>query len=243
MVTVSTSPQDDLTSPLQVLCPLDFERSVLARHWRRARPDASLEIEFHVCGPGSGGVRRWFQREDAETPRRSRIVLAGTAGSLSAELSPGTALVAERVIDAQQRTWWPNLEAPKSLHRDTILSIDETLCESWKKRRRGEQTGAAAVDLESAAFAECCEARGLEWSVVRGISDALTDPLPADVDRWIDARGRLRSFQVLVSSIRTPSTIAVLPRLRSSSILALHAVAGSLAHWNSAAVHPRILVR
>ena len=174
-------------------------------------------------------MRRWFQREDAKTPRRGRIVLAGTAGSLSAELSPGTALVAERVLDEQQRSWWPNLEAPK------------TLCESREKRLRGEQTGAAAVDLESATFAQCCEARGLEWSVVRGISDALMDPLPADVDRWIDARGRLRSFELLVSLIRTPSTIAVLPKLRRSSILALHAVAASLAHWNSAAVHPRVL--
>lgn len=237
----SPSPQDDWISPLQVLCPLEFERSVLARHWRRARPDASPEIDFHVCGPGREGVRRWFQREDAKTPRRGRIVLAGTAGSLSAELSPGTALVAERVLDEQHRSWWPNLEAPKSLHRDTILSIDETLCESREKRLRGEQTGAAAVDLESATFAECCEARGLEWSVVRGISDALMDPLPADVDRWIDARGRLRSFELLVSLIRTPSTIAVLPKLRRSSILALHAVAASLAHWNSAAVHPRVL--
>ncbi|MHC4833514.1 MAG: hypothetical protein ACYTFH_06450, partial [Planctomycetota bacterium] len=73
-----------------------------------------------------------------------------------------------------------------------------------------------------------CEARSWRWGVIRGISDAVECPLPPQVDRWVDADGRLRVLPLLASLASSPSTIGMLPGLRRRSHLALAAVAATV---------------
>lgn len=215
-----------------LLCPLEFERRVLAdRFVRRHRSDAPLRSDLAVCGPGATGVRRWFERIASPTPPPGGVLLVGTAGGLDPGLVAGRAIVAERVVDPDGREWSPTLAAPPDVRSGPILSLDEALTSPEAKRRIHRTSGAIAVDLESAAFAECCDARGWSWSVVRGISDAADHPLPPQVADWIDPEGGLRSLALLASLVRTPRTIALLPPLQRRSIVALHAVAETVAAW------------
>lgn len=215
---------------LLLLCPLEFERTVLtglrrSRHGCELPDDAAVE----VCGPGSAGVRRWFERFDAAgASPPSAAVLVGTAGGLVRELTAGSAIFADCIVDGRGGAWSPSLTSPAGSRRGTILSLDAAATSPHEKARHRERSGAVAVDLESAAFAEQCEARSWPWGVIRGISDAVECPLPPQVDRWVDADGRLRVLPLLASLASSPSTIGMLPGLRRRSHLALAAVAATV---------------
>jgi hypothetical protein len=220
---------------LLLLCPLDFERAVLEglqqeQHGVELPADAALE----VCGPGRAGVDRWFaSRGESACPASLGVLLVGTAGGLRPDLPAGSAIIAERIVEASQRTWTPTFEAllanEREVRRATVLALEEAVLSPADKARHHAATIACAVDLESAAFAEHCEARGWRWGVVRGISDAAGDALPREVSSWVDARGRLRPFALLGSLARRPRTIAALPGLRRRSVASLRAAASIVA--------------
>ncbi|MGA0420547.1 MAG: hypothetical protein ACO3P9_11020 [Phycisphaerales bacterium] len=206
----------------RLLCALEFERAVLERHL----PTGTI---VEVCGPGAAGVHRWFEQRGDATDAPRGVVLVGTAGGLSPELPAGAALVADRVVDTTDRTWTATLPLPGRAPRGVVLTVatPSTTPEEKAALHRRFAT-AAAIDLESAAFAEACTARGWRWSVVRGISDAISDRLPRDVATWIDDRGRLRTRSLMASLARSPRTLTLLPGLRRRSIAALQAAARHL---------------
>lgn len=188
------------------------------------------EVCVEVCGPGRVGIERWFARRDA-CPARHGVLLVGTAGGLDPRLRAGTAFLAERVVDTSGRSWTPRFVAStlEEVRAETLLSVESAAASPQEKALHHANSGAAAVDLESAAFAEQCDARGWPWTVVRGISDGATESLPRDVATWVDQQGRLRTLALLVSIARSPGTIAMLPRLRRQSTAALHAAAAIVA--------------
>lgn len=217
-----------------LLCPLEFERRVLSSALRRReRIDARPRSAVHVCGPGATGVRRWFEHLEPSTSPTGGVLLVGTGGGLSRDLPAGVAVVAERIVDADGRFSSPTLKPPPSTRCGVILALDEPPTTPEAKRRQGERSGAVAVDLESAAFAECCDARGWSWNVVRGISDGADHALPPQVAAWIDPAGRLRHAALLASLLRSPRTISMLPALRRRSRAALEAVAETIAAWTT----------
>lgn len=223
---------------LLLLCPLHFERQALER-LRRTEHGCVLpaEVAIEVCGPGRLGVERWFAGRDA-CPARDGVILVGTAGGLHAELAPGAAFVAARVVDGSDRSWTPTLSLPTSTRHEvrtaTVLSAEFAATSPQEKARHHASSGAMAIDLESAAFAEHCERRAWRWSVVRGISDGASEHLPQQAARWIDARGRLRTLALLASLVRSPRTIAMLPRLRRQGAAALQAAGAIVAQFAAA---------
>lgn len=90
--------------------------------------------------------------------------------------------------------------------------------------------GVVALDMETAAVARVCESRGVAWSVVRAISDRVSDGL---VDQAIldltgpDGKPHLRAALVYV--LRRPSRLAALVRLardsRRAAVMAADAAA------------------
>lgn len=223
---------------LLLLCPLHFERQALERLRRREHGGVlPAEVAIEVCGPGRLGVERWFAGRDA-CPARDGVILVGTAGGLHAELAPGCAFVADRVIDGSNRSWTPTLPLHASTRRlvraETVLSVEFAATSPQEKARHRASSGATAIDLESAPFAEHCEMRAWRWSVVRGVSDGASERLPHEVARWVDARGRLRTLAMLASLLRSPGTVAMLPRLRRRSAAALRAAAAIVAQFAAA---------
>lgn len=204
---------------MHVVCPLEFERSSLraaaARHgWT-----------LHCCGPGPRGVARWA--EGAGLSRGTRVVLAGVAGALVADLRPGQCVEAAEVASAEGTWRAPRLAGCGKPVR--ILCAPAVIGVTADRHAAAAAHGAQAVDLESAPFAREAEARGWDWSVVRGISDGLGDVLPRGIARWTDARGRTRLAHVTGYAIARPWRAPGLVNLGRRSRAAMREVASSLA--------------
>ena len=167
----------------------------------------------------------------------------GMAGGLDPALAPGRLFLPEEVISAEgviyatAREWREALSAAvRSCHPATggrLLTSTHVIGSTADKAKAFRATGAAAVDMESAAVAEVARAHGLPFLVVRAIVDTAMDPLPGAA---LGAAGstHVRLARLLGALARTPGDLPELIRLMrryraASRSLALVARAGALA--------------
>jgi adenosylhomocysteine nucleosidase len=104
------------------------------------------------------------------------------------------------------------------------------------------ETGAAAVDMESAGIAQIAELKKLPFVAVRAIVDTAADTLPRAV-MAAGAEGRVRLARLILGIAASPREIAPLMRLAKryrAATRALRAVArtGALAPLSFGAAHP-----
>src|SRR5256885_8960999 len=107
------------------------------------------------------------------------VVLIGIAGGLGPTVQIGDLLVPEVVIDydTKQETHPTPLGdhvAKGTLYTSGILIVDPAILQGLA------DGGASAIDMETSAVGEVCEARGVSWSAFRGISDHIRDSLIDD---------------------------------------------------------------
>lgn len=103
-----------------------------------------------------------------------RLVSFGLAGALVSGLAPGTLVSARRVVDADGTVLWEQeaLPVPGALEAvvcDAGIVVDDPVA----RRELARESGAVAVDTESAALA----ATGRLAGVVRAISDTPEQPV------------------------------------------------------------------
>jgi hypothetical protein len=103
-----------------------------------------------------------------------RLVSFGLAGALVSGLAPGTLLSARRIVDADGTVLWEQeaLRVPGALEAvvcDAGIVVDDPVA----RRELARESGAVAVDTESAALA----ATGRLAGVVRAISDTPEQPV------------------------------------------------------------------
>jgi nucleoside phosphorylase len=95
--------------------------------------------------------------------------------------------------------------------RGTVLTIDQVAATASDKRTLRNQTGAIAVDMESAAV----EGKAAEWNVpylcIRAVSDRADDTLPLDFNRYRNQRGDFSRTRIALAAIARPFT--VMPQL------------------------------
>jgi nicotinate-nucleotide adenylyltransferase len=198
--------------PPLVFCPLGFERRAFLRFGK---------LPVLTTGPGAEAIRRAFATRDAWPVRNpSVVVLLGLAGSLDARLGPGTDHACSEVVAAA---------APAPRLRSTVVAgatVRVVECPTMAsspgdKARLARSSGAQLVDMESHTFAECAEAAGLRWAIVRGVSDGANETLPTELAAVVDARGETRVGRVLAAILRRPSLLPELLRIGRSSRLAM----------------------
>jgi adenosylhomocysteine nucleosidase len=125
-----------------------------------------------------------------------RLVSFGLAGALVSGLEPGTLVSARRIVDADGTVLWEQepLRVPGALSAivcDAGLVVDDPAA----RRELARETGAVAVDTESATLA----ATGRLAGVVRAISDTPDQPVgrlghAALPDGRTDRRALARAF-------------------------------------------------
>lgn len=95
--------------------------------------------------------------------------------------------------------------------RGTVLTIDHVAATAADKRTLRNQTGAIAVDMESAAV----EGKAAEWNVpylcIRAVSDRADDTLPLDFNCYRNQRGDFSRTRIALAAIARPFT--VMPQL------------------------------
>lgn len=205
-----------MTKRILVLCPLEIERRSAAR-----RVGAACEVRR--IGPGAGNVTRAM--ETINLREYSLVVLFGVAGGLTpTDRAPEVAEVVDRESGERWRS--PTVDDGAGV---TVVGVDEPVCSPQAKRDLHARFDASLVDCESHEFARRCEAIGVRWAIVRGVSDGPDETLPAQSAGWISRDGRTRLRGVAQSCARNPLIIGSLLKLGCQTNLALKAACDRLA--------------
>ena len=129
------------------------------------------------------------------------MISTGLCGALDPALRLGDVVVSGNA----------HVEARGKFVRGAVHTIDHVAATAAEKRTLRNQTGAIAVDMESAAV----ERKAAEWNVpylcIRAVSDRAGDTLPLDFNRYRSARGDFSRTRIAVAAITRPFT--VMPQL------------------------------
>jgi nucleoside phosphorylase len=122
----------------------------------------ALERLFDQCQPGYRPI--------------DHVMNAGICGGLDPSRQVGTLVNPEHIIEHSTGMSYEH-HPPGDAPQDGILiTTDEATLDHDRSRRFFEQ-GYIAVDMESAAVADLCGARGIPWSIYRCIGDRYMDGL------------------------------------------------------------------
>lgn len=205
--------------PLAILVGLQAEAR-LAR-----RLGAPVEIGGGTA-PGATAAA-----ERAVASGATALLSFGLAGGLDPALRPGALVVPEAVwVDGAWLAADPGLLrrlGGTTPHR--LLGAETVAADAATKRHLWLQTGAAALDLESAAVARTALARGLPFAVLRAVCDPAERDLPPAALAALDAGGAIGLLRVLGSVLARPGQVPALLTLASDAAAARRALARRIA--------------
>ena len=138
------------------------------------------------------------------------LISCGLAGGLDPSLCPGDVIVPDAVLDGRERySTEPELsrllDGPTS-HR--LLSINSIVANAADKHRLWQETGAAAIDMESGVVARIATTNGLPFAVLRVICDPAERSLPPAALAALDSHGAIGIWRVLTDVCYAPRTTA-----------------------------------
>lgn len=209
-----------------VLVAIDTEARALARHL--GLPSASAPRA------GSGPLQmacvglRACRLSAVEAPPGTLVVSAGVCGALAPQLAAGALVVPETVL-AAGATRYATVEVSGLTRRGALVSVADVLEDGAAKARLWLETGALAVDMESATILAWAAARGLPATVVRGVADTAARGVPADLAGVVADDGRVRPMRAVTAALARPGAVADALALRRGTVVALKSVAAALA--------------
>jgi adenosylhomocysteine nucleosidase len=216
---------------LLVLTAVDFEARGLARHLGLAPAAGATWFHFsggsiEILAVGVGACHLAPRTQAIARP--VLVVSAGVCGALAPELAVGALVVPEAVVGPDGRRRVTSVGAGPRRH-GTLLTTDHVLEDAAAKSRHWLESGALAVDMESAAILDWAAARGLPAIVVRGVSDPAGRGVPADLARVVQDDGRVRPIRAVTAMLARPRALADAVALRAGTTAALKTVAAALA--------------
>jgi len=204
-----------------------------------SEPGASYEkIFFILSGPGPERAGR-AARILLDNGVRS-LVSTGVSGGLSPDVLPGALILAEQVQGPDSRyTTTPSLT--DELHgiisvggagivKGLVLCRNEPVTSSRTKNELYRETGALAVDMESAAVSAEADRVGSKFAVLRAICDPAHMSLPFDPAAMLKPDGDIRYGALLSLLLFRP---ARLPELYRTGRAFSRAMASLRIAWNS----------
>ena len=214
-----------------VLTAVEVEARGLARHLALPRIAESPWPHFAAGALQLAcvGLRASQLRARAERLRAFDVVVsAGACGALAPELTVGDLVVPEVVVDrAGQR--WPTARVRRLAATGTLLTVGEVVETPAQKSRLWLETGAKAVDMESALVLAWAAERGAPGAVIRAVSDSAERGIPAALAASVADDGRVRPLRAVTAALARATTIAGLMELRAGTEAALKTVAAALA--------------
>jgi len=212
--------------PVGVVCGLRSEQQAFG-----ATPDRLF---------GVSGARP--ERAESETRRLiregARIVLSvGLAGGLDPQLTPGTLLAPEAVVDADGQLRSADAALLGELERALALDPEagpaaggllygsDVLVDGVAgKAALHAGTGACAVDMESHRVARVTAEAGVAFAMIRAVGDPASRALPRAAFDAIGEDGRVRPFTTAWSILQRPQDLPALLALGRESKAALTAL-------------------
>jgi adenosylhomocysteine nucleosidase len=188
-----------------------FALPVEARPFQRRLPQPHPQIHLSVTGIG--------QRNAESTARQAlaqfspKLVLScGFAGALDPALASGAVLF-------EADDGFPLTDALQSAGaRPARFHCAERIIGSAEgKRVLRHQTGADAVEMESAVIRRLCAHAGIPSATVRVISDTAHEDLPLDFNRYLDDMNRLRFAKMAAAIVLSPARLRASMKLQRQS--------------------------
>jgi hypothetical protein len=107
------------------------------------------------------------------------------------------------------------LGARFEIDESALYSSAQVVMRPQARQELAERTGAAAVDMESAAVAQAADAAGLPCIVIRVIADGPRDTLPEGIEALLTQDGRTRHrglLPLLLAPWRIPALLVLARR-------------------------------
>lgn len=177
-----------------------------AAPFRRVAPAG---VAVRVSGVGRERARAAAEAALRAGPPPRLVIAAGFCGALAPGLRVGDVVSTPRIV-----------------------TVDALVADPGAKRRLADRTGAAAVDMESAAVEEACAARGVPFRAVRAVSDTADAALSPELVRLLSG-GRVSPWKAAVALAGKPALLGEFRRLARDTKVA----AGHLARALADAVH------
>mgnify|MGYP001260685816 FL=1 len=156
------------------------------------------------------------------------VVAAGFAGALDPQLNVGDVVVASEVVETDGERWRTVLPAELGDREcGRVLTARQMIGAPASKRRLHRDTRAIAVDMESAAIAEACQAGRIPCAVIRAISDAADTTLSPEMVRLLSG-AKVSPVRAFAAVIRRPHIVGEFWRLARATRLAAENLADAL---------------
>jgi adenosylhomocysteine nucleosidase len=184
--------------------------------WRGNLKGAEVVLILTGVGPDRAAANARRALELFAQPQM--VISTGVAGGLSAELAAGTIVVADRVLmrasgalsdapillptEQTQRLARALADAGLRVAVGPTLTVPAALLDGVSKRRAHVETGAIAVDMESAPIAHEARLKGLDFVYARSVLDAVDDRLLPT--RLVDDSGNIRPLTAAAFLLRHP---------------------------------------
>jgi adenosylhomocysteine nucleosidase len=223
---------DPLAVEVGIVAALPLE---LGPFWQRADLDRELRgseqtvrmgtcagVRIATVAGGVGAAKAQRATSLLLAGHQPRFVLTvGLSGGLQPDLPAGELVIGIRLqaTEAPELTLldeWP-AGAPITGRAGRLWMHPQIVTSPEEKERLGRETGALAVDMESYAVADVCREAGVPCLAVRAISDEMTHPLPAVVNRLAATHG-VRQWGTAVGALwKQPALLSSLWDLQSRS--------------------------
>jgi adenosylhomocysteine nucleosidase len=180
-----------------------------------------------VGGGGEAGATAATARLIAQGVRR--LLSFGLAGGLDPSLAPGTVLVPD-VILSHDGHWPvdPLLAAILGRVGGALWSGGDVLVTASAKLALHARTGAAAVDLESAAVARAASRHAVPFATLRAVCDPAGRSLPRAALVALDPQGRIGPWRVAGTALAHPGELPGLVALAADAARARRALSAQV---------------
>jgi hypothetical protein len=185
----------------------------------------------------AAGIRAGFLHSRWPPARPSLVVSAGLCGGLAPVLdAPGALALPHTVLgqdasslavdaSAHARAVSAALATGRSFSTQPLLTVDDVVGSPAAKARLRRDTGAVAVDMESAVVMHAAAGLGVPALVVRAVSDPAERSVPRELVGLVAGGGRPRAGAVGALLVRRPALLGDALALRRDSARALRSVA------------------
>ncbi len=157
--------------------------------------EATRDVMVLYSGVGAGVAANALSKVLLQiTPRL--VLISGTAGALTKRANVGDIIIAcnhgeESLQGHLMGIALNGTDLGISVWQKPLHTAEQVVSGVELKKRVARETGAFAVDMESAALARTVKKRGLAHAVVRVISDGLSDNIPLHYEIFIKENGFL----------------------------------------------------
>jgi adenosylhomocysteine nucleosidase len=179
-------------------------------------------------GVGSKAASRLGQTLAANS-KPTLVISTGFCGALRNDVMVGDVIVGTRILDADsgeeihrfrdetlcERIAHALSNGKLRFHVGSIVSTLHPVFSPQAKRELGLRRDALAVDMESAALAKHFDPKHTRVLVLRTVSDAVDDELPAEVGEFLNEKGRPRIAKIAGFALRRPRNIKTLMSLKA----------------------------